>query len=246
LSGKFMRESNLPIHSHVTSDGWESNGLSYDDYRSMHLTKRKSVAERRLPTPDWATNDKQLRDVIVCFMEKRAGFKKPRNGTPEQRLARANARRLCVKHYWEEKIEARCKEYVTVTDPARRKKLGELIESMDTIIRFIGKEGALACGVVYRYYRLGENSVEVAAALGTRPPHVRQILWRLHKAARYAASVVRISMHINLLGHVVPSPSNASDAAKARWARWREEHPKPPKPPRAAKPKYESFDGYIS
>ena len=34
--------------------------------------------------------------------------------------------------------------------------------------------------IVYLYYRVGMDSVGVAAELGLKPPHVRMVLWRLH------------------------------------------------------------------
>ncbi|MGH9635620.1 MAG: hypothetical protein ACRD72_12380, partial [Candidatus Angelobacter sp.] len=40
---------------------------------------------------------------------------------------------------------------------------------------------ALVCGVIYRYYRVGLDSVGVAKDLGVKPPQVRQIIWRLGK-----------------------------------------------------------------
>jgi hypothetical protein len=169
----------------------------------MSLTKRKLPVDRRLPTPDWAMNDSKLRDVLVRFMELRAGFKRPRSGTPEERLARANKRRLARKPHLTETIGKLAREYVAVKkagdDPARLKLLAIEIESIDTQLRFLGNEDKMVVGVVYRYYRLREDSVATGAALAMRPPHVRQVLWRLDKAARAVACTVRISMHINML-----------------------------------------------
>src|ERR1700734_3905671 len=122
----------LPVHAHLTGDGWESTGLSYDDYSGMSLTKRKLPVDRRLPTPDWAMNDSKLRDVVFRFRELRAGFKRPRSGTPEERLARENKQRLPRKPHLTEIISKLAREYVAVKkagdDPARLKLLGIEIE----------------------------------------------------------------------------------------------------------------------
>jgi hypothetical protein len=188
----------LPVHAHLTGDGWESTGLSYDDYSGMNLTKSKLPAERRLPTPDWALNDSRMRAVIVRALELRAAFRKPQLGTPQERLDRTVTLRLAEKPRLEEIIAKNCCDYVALkkagNDPHRVRKLGALIESMDTELRFMGKEPALLAGVIYHYYRLNEDSVAVGKALAIKPPHVRQILWRLHKAGRAVATEVRVSM----------------------------------------------------
>jgi hypothetical protein len=196
-------QSNAPVHVEFTSDGFHSTGISYDDYKGMSLMKRKAVTERRLPTPEWALNDTKLRDVMVAFIETRAGFRKLQNGTPQVRLSNANKRRLANKPRLVETLTKLCRDYAALKksgkDPERLKQLGIEIESFDTQLRFLGKEDEMVAGVVYRYYRLKDNSVEVAAALGMKPPHVRQVLWRLDKAARAVAGTVRVSMYINML-----------------------------------------------
>jgi len=45
-------------------NGWESNGISFQDYGSMQTSNKKVSGERRLATPVWATNDSQLQKVI--------------------------------------------------------------------------------------------------------------------------------------------------------------------------------------
>jgi hypothetical protein len=196
--------------------------LSYDDYSGMSLTKRKLPAERRLPTPDWALNDSRLRAVIVRSLELRANFRKPQRGTPQERLERTVKRRLAEKPRMEELIAKNCRDYVAIkkagNDPQRVKQLGALIESMDTELRFMGKDAALLAGVIYRYYRLHEDSVAVGKALGIKPPHVRQIVWRLHKAAHVVATEVRISMHINMLrGIKFDSAAKPAKGQKRCW-----------------------------
>lgn len=226
-AGQIMRRTGynhgpLPVHAHLTGDGWESNGISYEDYSGMSLTKRKVVAERRLPTPEWALNDSRMRSVIVRALELRANFRKPQLGTPKERLERTVNRRLAEKPRLEELVAKNCHAYVALkkagNDPLRVQELGALIESMDTELRFMGKEPELLAGVIYRYYRLNEDSVAVGKALAIKPPHVRQILWRLHKAARAVATEVRVSMRINVLRGIKFDP--AAKRAKGEKRCW--------------------------
>jgi hypothetical protein len=61
--------------------------------------------------------------------------------------------------------------------------LEQQIENVDTRLRFEQKDGGalLALGVAYFYFRLGQDSVAVGKQLGTKPPHIRQIVWRLRQ-----------------------------------------------------------------
>jgi hypothetical protein len=193
----------LPVNVDFTADGFSTNGLSYEDYAGMHMTSGALAPCRRLETPDWALNDTRMRDVLIAYMELRAGWRRPQTGTPESRLQRAIKRRLGNKPRFTETLTKLAKDYVALKkagkEPARLKKLGSDIESLDTQLRFIGKDHTLALGVIYHYYRCGLDSPAVAAELDIKPPHVRGILWRLHKAARVVAGTVRVSMHINML-----------------------------------------------
>ena len=75
---QFANRKSQPVSAHITATGWLSNGLSFQDYSSMHIRTRKSCGERRLPTPAWALNNPMLRRVLVAFLEERAFSKKER------------------------------------------------------------------------------------------------------------------------------------------------------------------------
>lgn len=48
--------------------------------------RRPTSTERRLDTPIWALNDRMLRELVVTFMEERAGYRKPITGPNGGRL----------------------------------------------------------------------------------------------------------------------------------------------------------------
>jgi hypothetical protein len=162
------------------------SGIAFSDFERMHaFTPRAPGSGRRFQTPEWAHNDTKLRELLVFFLERRAGCRKPQTGTHAERLARAKARLAARKPGMVATLEKLCREYVAVKkeDPSspRAKKLQEEIENLDTVLRFNNAPEAMVAGVVMHYYRLGSNSVETAAALGMKPPHVRVIVHRLNQ-----------------------------------------------------------------
>ena len=72
----------FPVEARQLTDGsWLTPGLSFEDYGGMQMQHRKSASyERRLDTPLWALNNRMLRELVVTFMEERAGFRKPQTG----------------------------------------------------------------------------------------------------------------------------------------------------------------------
>jgi len=215
------KRSGMPVSARKITGGWLTNGIDFNDFGRMQVQSR-SGASRKLPVPNWAVNDRLLRDLIVTFMEERAGWRKesrgPKGGelTLKERLSKATGvitgdqrPRLSAM------LDERCMKYVKMRrrgmdpgmtdeeinqslmqrfmpgfEPEARhvktsKKLRALeieIESIDTYLRITANGGAdVIAGVVYLYYRMGMDSVNVGAVLGLKPPHCRQILYRLHR-----------------------------------------------------------------
>jgi hypothetical protein len=78
-----------------------------------------------------------------------------------------------------------CIEYTEAKNYGARKKwlkhAAVEIEVVDSQIIMSKRLPEIICGVIYRSYCSGDNSVEVAQALGLKPPAVRQLLSRLSK-----------------------------------------------------------------
>ena len=77
-----------------------------------------------------------------------------------------------------------CQRYTQLknADPTsdELKELEHQIENLDTCIRVLQKGMAtVIAAVVYLYYRQGLNSVAVGELLHLKPPHVRQLVWRI-------------------------------------------------------------------
>lgn len=153
--------------------------LSFQDYESMHTHTRKQAGERRLPTPEWALNDKLLRERLVAFMEARYQIQQC-TGTLAKRIKRCRAKALARRPALEATVNRLNRAYVAETDPARRRELEVEIENFDTTVRIMDKGLALVAAVVYFYYRCCLDSVAVAEETGIKPPHVRAMLYRLN------------------------------------------------------------------
>ena len=166
--------------------GWESTSLAWSDYGRMHTYERKLFSNRQIEPPEWALNDGLFRRLLVRYLENRAGYRHPQPGSDSERLARAQAaidasmagRAATLKRLCEQCVAL--KKSVPV-DEKRLRRLEQDIECADTTIIANRNVALLATAVVYRYYRIGEDSVGVSQALGIKPPHVRQILWRLRR-----------------------------------------------------------------
>lgn len=182
-------KSKYPVSARLGAGGEiESTGISFGDYQGMHTQLHKLDAYRRIETPEWAVNPDKMRQLLVEYMEDRAGLGSKQTGTDEERLERAkkhlvNRRRA----FYVASVDRMCREYVSLKQiqteeaQARRRALEIQIENLDTQLRIDTQLVEIVLGVIYRYYGCGHNSVEVAEAVHIKPPHVRQILWRLKR-----------------------------------------------------------------
>jgi hypothetical protein len=160
----------LAVAAEYTPEGWNSTGLSFNDYSRCHIARRKG-GYKRLPTPIWALDDKLLREVIVRYLEYRNYIYRP-TGNLEERIAKVEA---SVKERLPEWVETLRRFYKNGTTDIE-------IQNLDSRIVLERKGFAgLVASVVYLSYRLNYNSVNVAEATGLKPPHVRIILYRLRK-----------------------------------------------------------------
>jgi len=196
----------------------------------MSTQTRKQAGERRNSTPAWALNDELLRDLIVRFLENRARIK-PGTGTLAERRARAEQALLRQKTHANFILDGLCKRYVALKETnsaehAELLKLQRAIENLDTCLRMADHCAAIIATVVYLYYRTGLDSVGVGLQLHLKPPHVRQLLWRLNQVADYKKDSYHRTGHPTgrpkLVGHrhsnsnPMPGPQRAEMIAASR------------------------------
>jgi hypothetical protein len=185
-------------------------GLSFQDIGSMGIHTRKQSGERRLPTPVWAISDKLLRELLVVFLETRVGLR-PTKARLKVRMERARLAVLAQHPRLNEALDHLNAEYVRIQKngvseeeiesrhipqplpgfedevavKATKDRLEELeieVEGLDTYLRYTRNGGAAVLAqVCYLYFRVGLDSVGVATECGLKPPHVRQLLYRMNE-----------------------------------------------------------------
>ena len=181
-----MRPSYPVSVSFRGGDDWETNGLDFSDYVRCSTRSRKLNSSRESGAPNWAINDKQLRAVLVAYLERRAMLK-AQPGTEFQRLQRAQE--VLNENAKEQQLllDRMAREYVEFkrhgADAIVLRNYETEIKNLDTVLLFNKDIAGKVLHVVHCYYRLGFNSVETEAETGLKPPHVRAILWRLRKVA---------------------------------------------------------------
>jgi hypothetical protein len=181
---QFANRKAQPVEAHQTADGGiESTCLSFGDYASMQTHSRAPFAGRTT-TPSWASNLRQLGELLARYMERRAGIVCPRVGTPQRRIVHAQTKILAAIPSNVALLDRLCKEADvrnTDTTPERRCVLQAQIKALDGKL-VIDKHGpSLVVGIVHYFFRCGYDSVETCAALNHRvsPQAVRQIASRL-------------------------------------------------------------------
>lgn len=177
-----------PVDTEYSAEGFQTTGLSYDDYRVMHVVKKEAAPQRKLETPWWVYNSIFLKELVTRAVEARAGIRRRQPIGHRDRLRLACKRRLLLKPQMVETLDKLCKEYVErkrlegASAWLRKREIE--IECIDTQLRFLGREHLMYLGVIYHYYHVGSDSVNTAEALSLKPPHVRNVCWRLNKVAR--------------------------------------------------------------
>jgi hypothetical protein len=209
FAGRAHQQS--PVSAEFDGHDFQSNGISFQDYGSMHMERHKLNPGRRITAPDWIFNDTKLRAVIVGCVEARAygghleTFKP--TGTDAERLARAQKVLAAWRPNLEARIDKLCRAFLDAKWSGRaadEKELAQKVEEVDTQLRLIDSPAKYYAGCCYYYWRSGLNSVETGQQLGIKPPHVRCILWRMGKIA-------------GVLGYGAPK----NNPAKHRYARAR-------------------------
>lgn len=213
---QFAGKRTKAVSARKTKTGWDTTGIAFGDFQSMHVQRRENVQERRLATPKWAVRDEWLRELLVVYLEERFYVRGTQLLTLAERLKRARdaavadaptKRQHMHRMIHEQVVLARTRnadmtdEVANQTwadmhggqqtfDPSyarewiAKKRLYDLdiqIQNLDTDLCLTQRGHAeVIAAIVYLYYRLGWDSVAVAEHLALKPPHVRQVLARLH------------------------------------------------------------------
>jgi len=167
----------------------KSSQLSFNDMARSHVLHiGDKKPGRRLPTPDWAMRDASLREVIAFYLEDRL-FVRDRSGTPHERLARCRAAAVAQLPRKREQLRRLIERYrdlsrLPETPTSALKRLEGQIANIDGDVFLASRLPEIVASVVYGYFRLCWNSVSVAEYLNIKPCAVRQMIFRMGRAAK--------------------------------------------------------------
>jgi hypothetical protein len=181
----FAGKRTKAVSATKTPAGWDTPGISFGDFSTMHIQRREKVKERRLPRPDWVSDNDVIQGVVLNAAERRLYL--PHDGPTNDRRDRIKAesdRRLPSLKEKLHRAQFRFHEAAqSGASPDRLQRLAIQVGGADTEIIMLerGLVGMMVA-VLYMYYNLGYTSVGVAEELGIKPPAVRMLLYTLHRA----------------------------------------------------------------
>jgi hypothetical protein len=183
--------------------GWRSTGIDFPSYGSMSTHTHKQRGKRRLETPPWAlTSD--LQRVIAEYLVRRAFGRKSQVQTLplQDQISLADDALRKFGPALEQRIDSLCSQYCQVKnesnllppcegsqvrclpdDSIKLASLEKQISNLDSSIIFSKHAAATTAAICYLYWRTDLDSPAVAEATGVHPPAVRQMIFRLWKAA---------------------------------------------------------------
>lgn len=176
----------LPVHlPEQNDDGSFKDGLDFSDYTRCQTQTNSGLFKGRTGCPSWASNLRELGELLARYMERRAGYTCPRVGTPQRRIIHAQTKIIADRPARIATLDKLTAEYMALktagTDPDRLRVVERQIRALDGKL-VIDKHGpSLVVGIVQYYFRCGYDSVETAGALNhvVSPVGVRQITHRL-------------------------------------------------------------------
>lgn len=158
----------------------EVTGLTYQDLKFGGVLSTSIQGCKQTPIPRWATTPELLQQVVLTYLEQRY-YIRTSSGTPAARLAAVHEK---LENYFipfKFKLLRLINRYAVATGKEKA-RLGMEIQNTRTALELMERGvDKVVAAVVYRYYLLNQNSLDVARELGLKPPHVRQIINRLNQ-----------------------------------------------------------------
>lgn len=130
---------------------WDTPGISFGDFSTMHVARREKVQERRLPTPKWAVRDEWLRELLVTYLEERFYVRNTNGMTLPERLKLAREAAIAYEPRKRELLEAWLQDYYTISKHGRRDLSDEEVIQIFCSLRQIGGQLPLNADVAREY-----------------------------------------------------------------------------------------------
>src|SRR5262249_335586 len=169
---QFAGRRTRPVDAEYTLEGWTSNGLAFEDYERMSSRSSSVPLRHRRWTPAFAASDEKLRRVLLCrgwlYLH---GMAKLDSAPSDRETINAAATKKA--------LELTKVSFSSCSVQKRAENKAHV-----AAVRRAGGYLELQSAIAYRAWRLGQNSVGVAEALGMTPMAVRVNLQRLCEVAR--------------------------------------------------------------
>jgi len=182
----FATRRSKAISATPTREGWDTPGISFADFGSMHVHRRKTQ-ERRVPTPEWALNDEGTRRIVLRFCEGYVGIRKG-SGTDAERMQAIREKAKAILPNKEAQLETALRQFHELNGAqpeGTHRDFSIQVQNRDTQIQILRRGlPEIVTSVVYLYYRLGWNSTAIAEQLKLKSPAVREWLYRMSKYAK--------------------------------------------------------------
>jgi hypothetical protein len=165
--------------------GFDTTGISFGDFGSMHVTKRQAQQVRRLETPSWAMEDAALGLAVLRYCERRLYLQHGEFLTLKERLARVAyssrwarpglrkslKKNLILYHEW---------AVSQSRSAAQMRRLEIQVHNTESTIQLLERNlMAVTLAVAFCFWRPGWDSVTIAENFGLNSPAVRQMLARV-------------------------------------------------------------------
>jgi len=165
-----------------------TNGISFGDYKEMHVRSHTIVRQRILPDAGWPFNEVQRRHVILTFMKKRAlavnPLKIPIEGTEREQLLSCCLILRSQVPVLSEILDRLCRESVQTLDPERRRVLEKEILITDRRL-CLAQHPDVFERLVYLHFNCGLDALAVSLDTNLLSPvGIRMLVSRLNATAR--------------------------------------------------------------
>lgn len=203
-TSQFAGRHQYPVGADFGAHGEvHSTGISFEDYRSMHVEERAGCGQRRNHDRDWAFCDTKVRQVIARTMEVRACIRIPNSGTEVERIALAEKKiQKEIRPLLKARLDTLCRNYAQKraagATPEELAKLENAIKGADTHVRMSrpNRVPEILVAIVYRFFRLAKSNTEIAEALDLNPGTVRKLIYNLEQTAGELGFAKRAKMRV--------------------------------------------------
>lgn len=187
-----------------------NKALDFQSFQnSMHVARVADLRNgRRCPVPDWAYNEDGIRRALLAYTESRLYITPNPADDLKTRLTKCRAKTEAIAAPLRERLKLWIRNYNAIDSgryheaedrvyerlflstlrgegPKRvLRHCARNVSNFDAELYAHEKLAEIVCAVLVYYFRLGWKSTDIAAQLGLKSPHVRQIIHRVKQRVR--------------------------------------------------------------